>query len=442
MKSQWIQTSLDFLVLSLAIILLLGITLVPANALERESPFFIDNLQCEGINYPQFLAMFASSDEAKKIINDTTQQDTCERIFEHFGIKKYQWISAQELEQLNMRIKESNYFTESDLALEKSQLKNHIYLQLKVKSRDNWHKALRYASTYSPGNGGNKTRNSSELTFELTSKDSLPLRESTFGFNFYQSSAQNQFTHNNQSLNIMDANVIGSELYFKDRTHYNQYFTGKFRYGLGSITQGQNQGFSKLSINLEYSLLFRSKTLIAESYIGPSIIYQTANLSRSGETKKSIKEVSLLGAESSVLFGNKYKFFKIYSSYHVSTESAYQLFRYEFDMNYPLLPVWGIFMMASNYTRTASSPIDYKEAFYNPEIKDFRQSNFLIGIGKHLKGANGIHQLAMKYGTEELSHKNISKTPVKTDLIKFEYQYLGNSWDWNIGLTFANDRIY
>lgn len=100
-----------------------------------QSPYFIDGIHCDGLQYSHTtLEKNLAGSKDKKFGLKVFNQSQCENVFSHFGIEKLTWITPQDIELLTFKMNKSEIFDNVTLSLKKSELKNHVHLFGKFES--------------------------------------------------------------------------------------------------------------------------------------------------------------------------------------------------------------------------------------------------------------------------------------------------------------------
>lgn len=96
----------------------------------RKSPYFLDGLHCEGLEAVETGEdlTLAYPDEVTAIGRKMRLQELCEATFKDSGVKKFQWVTPEDLERVAFILTRSKKFKSVDIRLEKSELQNHVHL--------------------------------------------------------------------------------------------------------------------------------------------------------------------------------------------------------------------------------------------------------------------------------------------------------------------------
>lgn len=106
-----------------------------AQPTEFTSPYFVDGVHCEGFDLPKLEANWLIPKDSVDQANKTRDQKLCEVVFDHFGIKKFTWITPEDLEAFSAKIKSSSDYKSANVSLKKSQLPNHVHVMLNATPR-------------------------------------------------------------------------------------------------------------------------------------------------------------------------------------------------------------------------------------------------------------------------------------------------------------------
>ncbi|HYX31828.1 MAG TPA: hypothetical protein VE954_01850 [Oligoflexus sp.] len=100
-----------------------------------ESPYFIAGIRCKGFRSQGLVFDDSLSEVVKGELLKSGAQDDCEQLFRYFGVKKYQWMSGEDLERLGLNIRLSNVFESHEIELVPTEEKGHVFIILQVVPR-------------------------------------------------------------------------------------------------------------------------------------------------------------------------------------------------------------------------------------------------------------------------------------------------------------------
>ncbi|HYX36622.1 MAG TPA: hypothetical protein VE954_26230 [Oligoflexus sp.] len=100
-----------------------------------ESPYFIAGIRCQGLSNPGLVFDDSLNEVVNSELLKSAAQDDCEQLFRYFGVKKYQWMSGEDLERLGLNLRLSNVFESHEIELVPSEQKGHVFIILQVVPR-------------------------------------------------------------------------------------------------------------------------------------------------------------------------------------------------------------------------------------------------------------------------------------------------------------------
>lgn len=199
-----------------------------AKAVEkRQSPYFIDGLHCEGLeslDATQDMDL-AYPDEVAEIGRKTRLQDLCESIFADGGVRKFQWVTPNDLERTTFILVHSKRFKSIAFRIEKSELQNHVHLigRFELLEPRNFYKFSLSQAYDKSKKGDPRLTTKSEgaiLINRRGSKNPAPL---TFGYKLFVSEADDPLTLNLNAEDKKNTTLRSEELVSVQRPK-GQYF--------------------------------------------------------------------------------------------------------------------------------------------------------------------------------------------------------------------------
>jgi len=188
----------------------------------RKSPYFIDGLHCEGLDGLETGDDLtrAYPDEVADMGIKTRHQEQCEWIFEKSGVRKFQWVTPEDLEKLDFILKHSRKFAAAAIRIEKSELQNHIHL---IGRFEMFEPKTFYQLRLSQGlerdqTDGDRNTSDVEAKFHFKKRGTINPAPFVLGFKYRSTDAAAPMNHNDLSRNGKGVTFTSEEKIAQSRT--------------------------------------------------------------------------------------------------------------------------------------------------------------------------------------------------------------------------------
>lgn len=405
------------------------------------SPYFIDELHCDGLFISQTKRGWNVSMEDLKAVRRLEEKEACEKLFRTFRVEKYSWISLSDLEKVSTQIKQSNFFEESNLTLKKSELKNHVHLFLKTKTKPRY---LYQVNSDFKVYQINLPRIYEKFGGEMVDRAYEPNDLQIFGFtaegSFAGSSslsvASNINTNDQRKLN--SKNYYLTDIYSKTKNQLSQSFA--LNYGIHLLTDNiSTDQFARLNLQGDIDFLYTSSSF----YVGPTMTLGTSSDYNDDGSKVLFfgnSYVFLPGVTAGYTYGNlNDNFLKTFMSYYHSFIDNHILFEVGLSGQCQLSS-HGYFLEWQAKYRSVTNAILRHDLY---PLTDPRTFSDRIGFYKAFFSGKSKHHLGIGIGTESLGSANPSYDYLgSSNGISINYKLFSDQLNLNLGLAYYFNRVY
>ena len=411
------------------------------------SPYFVDEMHCSGLNSPEVEETWLLSREEVEPAKKLSQQNMCERVLHSFGIRKFMWLSPDDLERTATIIRQSGYFQTSELSIRKSELQNHVHIFLKVVPGLPYYTSINEDFKYFGDKGGlGSPRFYDHLSAEVTNRKYSPASVNSFGVNMMGTTATQPMNlsygavlpDDQQKLQKRNAYLV--DVYWRNQGAVAKSVTYSFDFHLTDDNTYSDDN-SRLNFITSGDLLFRSQVNIirGSTYIGPAAIFSTMTPyqlpTSKGASVAAFFPGFKVGYNYGQEFGNNLNFALSY--FHASGDQ----FIYTFDFNLQKhLNFLNSYILLGVKARDVNDAVLPEDRF---PLSASNDSDSFIGLGKIFKDSEANQQISGILGTETLSYSNNDPTyNVSSGYLGLKYKYVGQTWNINVGASYYFQRLY
>ncbi|MEK6705427.1 MAG: hypothetical protein AABZ06_06540 [Bdellovibrionota bacterium] len=407
------------------------------------SPYFIDEVHCEGINVLDISESWLLSKEDVDAAKKVEGKETCENLLKAFGVEKYMWLSPDDLERIDTLIKQSGYFEEVDLSIKKSELKNHVHAFLKVKPVPNFLKSITNDFKFYSGKEQDSSRIYNRFAGEITNRFYAPNSIDTFGLSIEGTGASAVYNTMPGALTADDAskfqkrNFYLGDLYWKRHGTITQHFSYDFGMHLiGDNTYADNITRIHFMLDGDFTWKKQENILRGVTYFGPAYIFSTTTPYRANDTSTSVFFPGLVsGYNYGQDFGNNLNF-KI-GGYATSQDRI--IGDYDLNGQY-LLSVLDSFITGGFKFRVGHNSLLPQDQI---PLSGTARDDIFIGLGKVLSTGPTKQQVSAIFGTDLVNYAQSSSTyNQSSDYVALRYKLVGAEWNVNIRAGYYFQRNY
>ncbi len=410
------------------------------------SPYFVDEMHCSGINTPEISEGWLLSKEEVEPARKLTQEEMCERVLHAFGIRKFMWLSPDDLERTATIIRQAGYFQSSELSIRKSELQNHVHVFLKVVPGEHYLTSINEEFKYFGDNSGiGSNRLYDHLSAEISNRKYSPVSVNSFGFNMMGTTAQTPMNMSYGAFTSDDAqkmqkrNAYLVDIYWRNQGTVAKNISYEFDFHLVDDNTYSDDN-SRLNMEVNGDLLFHHQVNIirGSTYIGPAFVSTTYTPYQAGPGSKSAGVFfpgGKLGYNYGQEFANNLNFAMAY--YHASGDQLI----YDFDFNLQRhMNFLNSFLLVGLKTRSVNVAVMPEDRF---PLSASNDSNSYVGLGKVFHEADSNQQVNLLLGTETLGYIDNEPTyQVSSGYLGLKYKYVGQTWNINLGASYYFQRLY
>jgi len=435
------------------IMLALGVFLattasVYADELPREeglpSPYFIDEVHCEGNHVHEVRGGFYAPDEVEAA-NKVESHESCENLLKAFGIVKYSWISPDDLERTATIMKQSEYFDSVELAVKKSELQNHVHVFLKVKPKPQWFSTVGNDFKYYAGNASQGFLINDKLSGEISNRHDAPSNTQTWGISVegYGSSSplavSPAVVSSDDYEKLQNRNYYLADLSLKEQGSVSNHVTYDLNMDLTSDNIASD-GSNRLAFDMQTDLLFtRPINLVrGNAFIGPALLL--GNVMPYQVSSQNYYYLLLPG----FVFGYDYgQDFWNNAKFKISYYNSFQnnsIFDYAFNGQYHMGFI-DTFLIGAFDMRLADNPVLPQDRL---PLTGPYQGNTYIGLSKiYGSDKTSRQQVSAVVGLEVLSYA--ASTPTYEQVAPYvglKYKLTNSDWNLNLSAGYYFQRTY
>jgi hypothetical protein len=412
----------------------------------QPSPYFVDGLKCEGLETrkvePGWLVPFVPAD-AVSSAQRALDAGACEDLFTYFGIKRYTWIAPEDLEQLELNLKQSKLFWESSVTLQKSELKNHIYVVVRVKSKTSNQHIIEADARYYRGNGGAiSDRYSHSLSYERVVRRLQPSEGSSYKFRYEGTRAATganpahpEGDGGSGQYSLLQGQwnwekVIGTNLLYRQRVEF------------ATVDNASRKGLN-LNFRLEMPYRLDVKSQFGRFEVGPSVL-----VSSWGPRDASVNSWGLMpGLRVGYLFGDENENFAKYDfTWNRGVTGQSDIAHLSFMLQMMSAAWTDVFVNLGYEHLVAVDSILPEHRTINGSDRK-KIEDLYVGIGKNFHSGTSLHQVALKLGTEFADYDGFDGHPAEEIGASHGYGGVGYKYvseDWTVGLNarYVSGRTY
>lgn len=417
----------------------------PAPVEGLPSPYFIDEVHCTGINVPIIHEGWLLTKEEVEPARKVEEADLCERLFRVFGIEKYQWFSPDDLERTATLIRQSGYFLDSDLSVQKSEIKNHVHVFLKVTTGPHFTENISDEFRFYDSKGQGSPRLWDTLNVEVTDRRYAPVKTNSFGITLMGTSASKAMAADPSSLNADDQQKFSmqdayvADLYLKNQTILSKYLVFDTSYHLDA-DQTYSDGHSRLNMFADADLLATKHMNMVNGtvFIGPAVIltsYTPYQIQTGNSWKGAFLPGGMIGYDYGHATGN---FLKFKLAYYESQrdQSVLQL---NLDLQKEL-HFWETYFVLSVNERDVRNAVLPQDRF---PLSGADNDEVYLGLAKMFHGAETTHQVSAVFGNQSLSYStSLPNYSVNSDFVGLRYKMVEGTWNINLAASYYFQRPY
>lgn len=426
-----------------------------AGAEKLESPYFIDGLHCEGMEFTEEqVGSYVNSEKYREIGKKFLNQKRCEMIFEYFGVKKLSWMTQDEIELLSLKMEKADFLKSAELSMKKSELKNHVHLFANLKLKSGSKHFIELKGESHAGKDNMPDRSTGIFNYTYQNNDWLSLRR--IGLETVSSTADESYDYSDLKNQDDEKIVLSTEddtaLSRSKEIQYQHLFTDFEYFHLGGIGNLRisltNRGYGDdvdervSSSQLSYSLLWNVTypwSIEDQAFLGLEILNSNVNYLNDDEVKSD--NISYIGYKSKFFAGNNIGVkarghFDYYFSIGDKKSSFMDLdlvlqFGSLLGTGYHGLGFTGEVVNNAYLTKHSFYFNDYSKTdlFYRLNIGDFG--------GKHINELD-IGSRSLSNGDKDSSTEEYN---VAAPYISYSYTYRGESLEMKLSLTAQDGRI-
>jgi hypothetical protein len=438
----------------IAMVLFTSIASIHASPTEPplESPYFIDAVHCSGFSAREVTESWLVAKEEVEITKKIEDQEECEDLLKSFGIEKYMWLNAEDLERISARVRQSEYFEEASLSIKKSEIKNHIHVFLKVKTKSQFVYNIGNRIKLYDGTSEYGSRFFNRLQGEVVDRAYQPNSKSTWGFTLdlaLSNSALSSYpwkdnTHSTSTF--FHNNYYFAELYY----NYQRTITSAWTWNITTHLNSDNinpawHSSDFLTVSLDSDLIYSKYIRFIRGiiYAGPSAIYAPAsnvmgnhyslsNFDISGSTR-----VFLPGAKFGYQFGRVTStYVRLDSAWHHSLTSARQVFEgkqtIQLDLGKNVLLSLYSLEKTNNEILLVRDKAPSTDALHNEAG---------LGIIKAYESHEERQEISLKIGSERLEYSPVLRNSM-AGFIQIGYKRISDTLNLDLAFSYLGPRIY